>query len=285
MLQEKQSRKAYPSEVTDEPWTVVAPRLPPATSSPRGGRPRQVDLRAVLHTMRSRHRSGCQGEMWPHDLLPKSTVSDYFAQWRDDGTWTQVVTALREQTRVAAGREPTPSASCLESPAGKTTESGGPERGDDGGKKIKGRKRHGRVDTGGLLLAVCITSAGRDDGRAAWQVLARLAATAVPRLAVMFGDHQDHKHALDTWRAPPRPPWRLDIKARPEGRPGVIPVRQRWVVERTHAWHGRGRRNSKDYERKPESRAVMIHISHINLLLNRLSQGPKNTFRYRQKVA
>jgi transposase len=44
-------------------------------------------------------------------LLPKSTVYDYFAQWRDDGTWTKLVKALREQTRVKAGREPTPSGS------------------------------------------------------------------------------------------------------------------------------------------------------------------------------
>ena len=108
MLQENQSRKVYPSDVTDEQWTLVAPLLPPAKSSPRGGRPCQVDLREVLNTIRYLHRSVCQWDMLPHDLLPKSTVYDYFAQWRDDGTWTTVVTAFREQTRVAAGREPTP---------------------------------------------------------------------------------------------------------------------------------------------------------------------------------
>ena len=47
----------------------------------------------------SLHRSGCQWDMLPHDLLPKSTAYDYFAQWRDDGTWGKVVTAFREQTR------------------------------------------------------------------------------------------------------------------------------------------------------------------------------------------
>src|SRR5262249_22989725 len=121
--------KQYPSELTDEPWALVAPLLPPAKRSPRGGRPRKVHMREVLKTLCYLNRRGCPWEMLPHDLLPKSAVDDYVVPWRDDGTWTKLVTVLRERTHVAAGQAPTPSVVCSESQSVKTPELGGPERG------------------------------------------------------------------------------------------------------------------------------------------------------------
>jgi len=285
MGQEGSSRKVYPSDLTDEQWAIVEPMIPPAKQNPRGGRPREVDMREVLNTIFYLNRSGCQWDMLPHDLLPKSTVYDYFAQWRDDGTWAKMVKALRERTRREAGREPTPSAACIDSQSVKTTEIGGPERGYDGGKKINGRKRHLLVDTLGLLIAVLITSAGLDDGVAAPLLLGLVTPQDFPRLATIFADQKYHNHALDAWMAEHRTIWRIEVKVRPAGTKGFTPLEKRWVIERTNAWHGRYRRNSKDYERSTESSTAMIQISNIHLMLNRLSPCGRPAFHYRQEAA
>lgn len=115
------SRKAYPSDLSDEQWAVLEPLIPAAKT---GGRPRAVSMREVLNTLFYQARSGCQWDMLPHDLLPKSTVHDYFTNWHKDGTWQKLLDALRQQVRRAQGKQDSPRVACLDSQSVKTTEIG-----------------------------------------------------------------------------------------------------------------------------------------------------------------
>jgi transposase len=116
------SLQSYRSRLTDQEWARLSPVLPTAKA---GGRSRTSDLRAVSTAILYLDRPGGQGRALPHDFPPWATVWRYLRTWRTDGTWERLHRTLREQTRCAQGRKPTPSAAIIDRQSVKASQKGG----------------------------------------------------------------------------------------------------------------------------------------------------------------
>jgi transposase len=261
----------YPSDMTDPEWALIEPTLPtPAWLLGRGGRPGEHCRRDVVDAIRYLVKEGITWRAMPIDFPPWQSVYYHAAGWQAAGHTRRMHDQLRDQVRVAAGRNPNPTAAIIDSQSVRAAETvARDQRGYDAGKKVQGRKRHIAVDVMGNLLAVLITAASvqdRDGGRELlWRL--RVAFRGV-RLVWADGGYAGKlvAWAMATLRLTVRIVKRTDKAA------GFQLLPRRWVVERTFSWITRYRRTVRDYERLPQHHETMIYWAMATIMARRLAR-------------
>lgn len=192
----------------------------------------------------------------------------YFTKWRNDGTIDLLIEVIRKKVRKKYKKDETRSARITYSQPVKTTRKGGDNRGFDGGKKVKGRKRHTVVDALGLLV-VMVYAANRHDSKAAFEVLTKLKGQFF-RLVKVFDAGGYRGELIDYVKNNLKFLLEVVLRADKDKKFKMLP--KRWIVERTFSWFESYRRLSKDFEYHTKTREAIIPLAMLNLMLNRLEK-------------
>jgi transposase len=258
-------RAAYPSDVSDEEWALVAPYL---TLMTKDAPQREHPLREVFNGLRYIVRTGAAWRLMPHDLPPWHTVYQQTQRWLAAGVFEEMVHDLRRLLRVTAGKNAEPSAAILDGRTLQSTAESGSRAGWDGHKRRRGSKVHLAVDTLGYLLTLLVTPANEQERAQVAQLTEQIQQVTGESVQVAFVDqgytgddaaHAAAEHGIE-----------LVVVKLPEAKRGFVLLPKRWVVERSFAWAARFRRLARDYERLPETLAGLHFVAFAMLMSLRL---------------
>ena len=255
-------RRAYPSDVSDEEWALVAPYL--ALLRESSGQ-RDHELREVFNGLRFIVKTGAPWRFMPHDLPPWAAVYQQTQRWLAAECFTDVAGDLRAVLRMAGDRRPEPSAVVLDSRTLRSSPESGERAGYDGAKRKRGSKVHLAVDTPGHGVALHVTPADADDRGEVDRLTGAVQAETDGRVDTGFVDQgYTGARAADAAQAHGIA---LEVVKAPEAKRGFVLLPRRWVVERSFAWATRCRRLVKDYERYASTLAGFHIVAFVCLML------------------
>ena len=259
------TRKAYPSDVSDEEWAFAVRYL---TLMTEDAPQREYALREVFNGLRWLIRAGAPWRMMPNDLPPWAVVYQQTQRWLKAGVFESMAHDLRAVLRLADGRQRQPTAAIMDSRTLQSTPESGARAGYDGAKRRKGSKVHMAVDTLGHLLALHVTPADQQDRDQVGQLAEQIQAVTDEAVELVFVDQgytgdEPAEAALAHGI-------RLEVVKLPEAKKGFVLLPRRWVVERSFGWAARFRRLARDYERLPETLAGLHYLAFVILMLHRV---------------
>jgi putative transposase len=268
MVWTKQSRRRhdrrgqrYPTDLTNEEWSILEPLLPVPTGS---GRPRRYSLREIMNGIRYVLRYGIPWDAMPKDLPPSSICYDYWRSLSDGGHMERINHHLVMADREKAGRGASPTLAIIDAQSVKCDAPQG-ERGYDAGKspqrgalsaEVLGRKRHIAVDSGGRLLAVAITPANVQDQNGGIPLVKRLVRLC-PWIATVVVDGGYKTLFIEAVQSAANRV--VEVVKRPDFAKGFVLLPKRWKVEQTIGALTISRRLKLDYE-------TLLHVSAAAML-------------------
>jgi transposase len=257
--------KPYPSDVSDEEWSFVAPYL---TLCREDSPQRDYPLREVFNALRWLVRSGAHWRMMPHEFPPWPTVYQQSRRWLNAGCFEAMSKDLYMLVRVHSGRKPEPSAGIVDSRTIQSTPESGARAGYDGAKKRKGSKVHAVVDTLGNLLTLHVTAASEQDRTQAGQLAKSVQAVTGDSVKLFFADqgYTGEQAKLDTQAHGIT----LQVIKHTEAKRGFVLLPRRWVVERSFGWAARFRRLARDYERLATTLAGFHYLAFACIMFQQL---------------
>jgi len=256
------TRKPYPSDVSDEEWAFVAPYL----ALLREDAPqREHDLREVLNGLRWIVRTGSAWRYMPHDLPPWEAVYQQTQRWLKAGVFGEMIHDLRVLLRLSKGRASEPKAAILDSRTLRSTPESGPRGGYDGHRGKKCSKVHAAVDTLGHLLALRVSPANEDDRKQVEKLAEEIQQATAENVEIAYVDQGYTGERASELAA--EHGIRLEVVKHKEAKRGFVLLPRRWVVERDFAWVSRFRRLVRDYERLPETVAGLHFVAFACLFL------------------